>query len=168
METGAEPNQLLRVLDIINTAVACTALAVVAHSDLAVMLVAAGVPGFYLVEKVHLWRNPNAETQLCGIAGWHMLLHLSAIVASVMAAFRIGPKTDVPLEADLEAGFFGLIVGPFCAALFLPRRGPQFETAVTNAELRTIILGISRSSAAASAASAAALSHREGDNTKRE
>ena len=72
------------------------------------------------------------------------------------------------LEADLEAGFFGLIVGPFCAVIFLPRRGPQFETAVTNAELRSSMLGISQSSAAASAASAAALSHCEGDNTKRE
>ena len=168
METGAEPNQLIRVLDMINTGVACTALAVVSHNDLAVMLVAAGVPGFYLIEKIHLWQNPNAQTQLCGIAGWHMLLHLSAIVASVMAAFRIGPKTDVPLAADLEAGFFGLIVGPFCAVLFLPRRGPQFETAVTNAELRSSMLGISRSSAAASAASAAVVGHREICDAKRE
>jgi hypothetical protein len=140
IESVMQPNKHLRLLDITITVAACTALVVNGYDKLNVMLPAVGTPLFYIFEKITLNRNGDDGALLFGPAGWHMLLHISAIVSSCFLAFTEGSR-PVPAENDIEAGCFGLILSCFFFVLFQPRK---FGKAITSEEMLTILLGTDR------------------------
>ena len=119
---------------------ACIALIVNGHNDLGVMITASGVPVFYLCEKFVLSRNGEDASLLFGVAGWHMLLHVSGIVASCLLAFS-SESLKVSIKTDVEAVFFGIVMAILFFAIFQPR---DFGRTLTTEELVSGFLGVSK------------------------
>jgi hypothetical protein len=140
VESVNKPNPILRVADMTTTSVACIALIINGHNDLGVMLTASGVPIFYFFEKFVLYRNGEDASLLFGVAGWHMLLHISGITASCLLAFS-DESLEVPIKTDVEAVFFGIIVAILFFTIFQPR---DFGRTLTTEELISGFLGVSK------------------------
>lgn len=139
VESVMNPNPILRCTDIVSTASACTAIIVYGHNHLSVMLPACGVPGFYIWERLVMYKNGNDGSQLCGPAGIHSLLHVSAIISSCCLAFT--GSNVVPIESDIETVCFGFIVGCLFSTIFQPRKNPP---KITTNGMITSILGVAK------------------------
>ena len=140
VETCSNPNTFLRCFDISSTLIACTLLVINGYNDLYVMLSATGVPLFYALERFAMWRNGGDNAELCGPAGAHVLLHLSAIVACCCLAFTEG-SISVDVSNDIETICFGFIMGSFFFVIFQPRK---YGKHITNGEMITALLGVAK------------------------
>jgi hypothetical protein len=143
VETCSNPNKCMRTFDILSTLVACTALIIYGHNDLRVMIIAIGVPVFYALERFTKNRNGGDDALLCGPAGAHVLLHLSAIVSCCFLAYVEG-SLAVKVEKDIETICFGFIMGCFFFVIFQPRK---YGHSITNKEMIDAIFGISKETA---------------------
>lgn len=128
--TGFKCNPVLRVLDVINSALACASVLWFKWNDVVAFLFMLGVPVFWLIEHALMARG-HFSGSLCGVCGLHSLCHLCAIAACCRVA---GPTGD-----DIYPAALACIAALTAASLVEPE---FFQPIATMEERRLAWTGV--------------------------